>query len=228
MLKVEKEYRDKYGNIPMERDARLSILIKSLRRRKKKEKSSIFDDVRRINDIEWKTYSIVINLLPKATPRPRLNSGMGLFYVAGSDVNKKLFHKFMKKHPHELICTPMYFTTEYYLPIPTSAMTPREQILAELGYIRPIVKPDFDNVAKTYADMMQKSLILDDALIIEGTSKKFYSIKPRIIITIKYMAEIDSLFNRKKIESQLNKLKGMDDNEQIIYPEWYNPVSVPN
>ena len=53
--------------------------------------------------------------------------------------------------------------------------------------------------------MITGSLIYDDSLIIEGTSKKFYSIKPRIEITIRYMEEFDSLFNQKKIESKINK-----------------------
>lgn len=225
MLKIEKEYLEKYGSIPREKDARMAILTKDLQKRRKKDQTSIFSDIQAIRSIKWNTYSLVIYLLPKATPRPRLNSNTSLFYVSGSDVNKKLFHKFIKKHPHELICTPMIFITEYYLPIPMS-MKAKDRILAELGYIRPIVKPDFDNVAKTYADMMQGSLILDDALIIEGISRKFYSIKPRIEISIKYMDDMDSSFNRKKIEAQLNKLKGNDQNEQIIYPEWYNSVSV--
>ena len=54
------------------------------------------------------------------------------------------------------------------------------QVLAELGLIRPLKKPDFDNLAKTYSDMTQGILLFDDALIIEGISRKWYSCKPRI------------------------------------------------
>ena len=54
--------------------------------------------------------------------------------------------------------------------------------------------------------MIQNTLIYDDSLIIEGISKKFYSIKPRIEITIKYMEDFDCLFNRKKIMSKIDKL----------------------
>ena len=53
--------------------------------------------------------------------------------------------------------------------------------------------------------MIQGLLIYDDALIIEGISRKWYSIKPRIEIKIKYMESFDSLFNLNKIESKLKK-----------------------
>ena len=73
------------------------------------------------------------------------------------------------------------------------------QVLAELGLIRPVKKPDFDNLAKTYSDMTQGVLLFDDALIIEGISRKWYSCKPRIEITFKYMEDFDSDYNKKKI-----------------------------
>ena len=83
-------------------------------------------------------------------------------------------------------------------------MRENEKILAEMGYIRPISKPDWDNVGKTYSDMIQGTLLFDDSLIIEGISRKFYSIKPRIEIKIEYMKKYDSLYNtnkmRKKVE----------------------------
>jgi len=83
-------------------------------------------------------------------------------------------------------------------------MKPAEQILAECGFIRPISKPDFDNLVKTYTDMIQDVLLLDDSLIIEGSSSKYYSWKPRIEFTIEYMVEHDSIYNKNKI----NKKKG--------------------
>lgn len=205
MTKIEKEYREKYGDIPISQEARLNILIENLKKKKRREKIDIFEEVKKINEIEWETYKFIVWLVPRATPRPRINKTSQLFYVYGSDVNKKLFKKFIEKHPHEMIITPMTFKTDIYLPTPKS-MSSHEQVLAEMGLIRPISKPDFDNVAKTYADMIQGTLIYDDALIIEGISKKFYSIKPRIEITIEYMKEFDSLFNKNKIESKVKKL----------------------
>ena len=75
-----------------------------------------------------------------------------------------------------------------------------EKICAELGIIRPTSKPDWDNVAKAYCDMIQGILIYDDSLIVEGNSRKFYSLKPRIEIKIEYMEDYDSKFNKRKIK----------------------------
>ena len=83
-------------------------------------------------------------------------------------------------------------------------MTVYEKIFAELGLIRPIAKPDWDNLGKTYSDMIQGSLLYDDELIVEGISRKFYSMKPRIEISISYMKDIDCKFNKKKIERKGN------------------------
>lgn len=206
MTKVEKEYESKYGDIPISQDARVSVLINRLNRKSDASKSLIFDEIRRLEQLKWKTYECTIYVLPKATPRPRYNGNMNFFYVSGAKNNKKYFKKFLKDHPHELITSPMKFDINIYLPTPKS-MSNKEKVLAELGYIRPISKPDFDNLAKTYTDMMKDSLIYDDALIIDGRIKKYYSIKPRIEIKIEYMEEIDSLFNKRKIDSYLNKIK---------------------
>lgn len=204
MLKIEKEYEEKYGSIPISQKDRLVILVNTLNKKKRKKKISIFEEIKKIENIEWETYEFTLYLLPKATPRPRINKNTQIFYVRGSDVTKKIFRKYFKLHPHDMIITPMYFEVNAYLPTPAS-MKIEDKILAELGYIRPISKPDFDNLAKTYSDMLTGVLIYDDALIIEGTSKKFYSLKPRIEVKIKYMKDFDSLFNWKKIDSKLNK-----------------------
>ena len=60
---------------------------------------------------------------------------------------------------------------------------------------------DWDNLGKTYSDAIQKILILNDNIIIEGTSAKHYCIKPRVDIHIEYQQEYDSKFNKRKIES---------------------------
>jgi Holliday junction resolvase RusA-like endonuclease len=87
-----------------------------------------------------------------------------------------------------------------YHPVPSN-MTRIEKILAELRLIYPISKPDFDNLAKTYADMVQKYLLLDDSLVIQAIQKKRYSCKPRIEIKFKFMTKYDCKYNKRKIES---------------------------
>ena len=84
-------------------------------------------------------------------------------------------------------------------------MNKAEKILAELGLLCPISKPDWDNLGKAYSDMVQQALIMDDALIFSAESIKRYSIKPRVEIEISYMMDFDCEYNRKKISNILRK-----------------------
>lgn len=191
----EKMYLDEYGSICREKTDRVDAFLSDI---KKPWKKTFHDEINRITNIGWKKEKFTIWLLPKATPRPRSTNRGNFFYVKGSSDNKKLFMKYFRKWDMDMIRTPCKFTCVSYFPIPKS-MKPLDQLLAEYGFIRPISKPDFDNIAKTYADMIQGSMIADDALIVEGTSMKYYSWKPRIEITVEYMESFDSEFNRQKI-----------------------------
>ena len=191
------EYEEKYGSIPNDRDERLQFIM-SKAKDQDRTFSSVPKEIERIRKIKWKTIKYVIYLIPKASPRPR-KSMNGNVYVNGAADNKRFFKNFYKETlDTPIIDTPCKFYCDSYLPIPND-MSLVNQFLAELGLIRPLKKPDFDNLAKTYSDMTQGILLFDDALIIEGISRKWYSCKPRIEITFKYMEEYDSEYNRKRI-----------------------------
>ena len=198
MLKIEKESNEKYGDIPTEYDKRIEMLNADINF--KRQVKTIDGEIKRIKNIKWKKESFIIYLLPKPTPRPRSGKN-GVFYVKGAKDNKKYFEKYLLNKDVDMICTPTKFSCKSYFPIPKS-MNKIERVLAEMGFIRPISKPDWDNVAKAYCDMIQGFLIYDDSLIIDGTSSKYYSLKPRIEITIEYMEDFDSDFNRKKMKKK--------------------------
>ena len=202
MKKIESEYLDTYGDIPRDSDKRFQKLLSELKL-SKKAREMIFPKINHNLNMKWKEVNFTIYLLPKATPRPRHNMLRNTFYVSGAKDNKDIFKKYILNVDVDMITTPCKFYCTSYLPIPSS-MGNDEKILAELGLIRPISKPDFDNLAKTYADMIQGTLLFDDALIIEGVSKKFYSTKPRIEIRIQYMEEYDSNYNKKKIRKKVD------------------------
>jgi Holliday junction resolvase RusA-like endonuclease len=195
MLKIEKEYNSKYGNIPKDYLNRFDYLINSLNLGKTKK--NLTNEILRILDINWKFVTFTIYLLPKATPRPRSGKN-GVFYVKGAKDNKKYFEKYLINQDIDIITTPTKFYCDTYFPIPES-MNAVEKVCAELGLIRPTSKPDWDNVAKAYCDMCQGFLLYDDSLVVEGVSRKWYSVKPRIEISISYMEDYDSTFNKKKI-----------------------------
>lgn len=192
-----REYDEKYGLVPTDKEERLKFLM-SQAKNAEKTFAPVDGEIKRIQGIKWKTVKYVIYLIPKASPRPR-RSLNGHFYVNGAADNKRFFKTFYKETLNiPIIDTPCKFYCDSYLPIP-SDMSLVNQVLAELGLIRPVKKPDFDNLAKTYSDMTQGVLLFDDALIIEGISRKWYSCKPRIEITFKYMEDFDSDYNKKKI-----------------------------
>ena len=192
-----REYDEKYGLVPTDKEERLKFLM-SQAKNAEKTFAPVYGEIKRIQGIKWKTVKYVIYLIPKASPRPR-RSLNGHFYVNGAADNKRFFKNFYKETLNiPIIDTPCKFYCDSYLPIP-SDMSLVNQVLAELGLIRPVKKPDFDNLAKTYSDMTQGVLLFDDALIIEGISRKWYSCKPRIEITFKYMEDFDSDYNKKKI-----------------------------
>ena len=198
MLKMEKDYEEKYGDITEDYEERINQLLTPIKTDSRRK--LLQEEIFRIRNVEWITKKFIIYLLPKATPRPRLGQ-RGVFYVKGAKDNKKLFKKFINDIDIDIITTPTKFSCKSYFPIPSS-MNQIEKVLAEIGLIRPISKPDWDNVGKAYCDMLQGLILYDDSLIVEGVSKKYYSMKPRIEITISYMKEHDSGYNRKKMKEK--------------------------
>lgn len=199
MKKFEKEYQEKYGMISKDKEERVKLLKDSL---SPKQKQQYLEKLNLLQHTNWLSQSFTIYLLPKGTPRPR--SGRFGFYVKGASDNRKYFEKYLENKDVNFVTTPCMFTCQTYLPTPQS-MTKVEKVLAEEGYIRPTSKPDWDNLAKTYCDMIQGFLIYDDAIIIHGECDKFYSSKPRIEITLYWMEHFDSVFNKKKIEKIFRK-----------------------
>ena len=197
MLKIEKEYFEKYGDIPYDNLDRIDYLLDNSNL--SKYKVGVIQSIKNILKIKWNTLNFTIYLLPSATPRPR--SGNGSFYVKGASDNKKFFKKYMDNNVN-MITTPCKVHCITYAPIPKT-MHPIEKVLAELGFIQPISKPDWDNLAKTYCDMIQGLVLYDDSLIVEGTLIKKYSLKPRIEMSISYMEDYASQFNKNKMKGKI-------------------------
>ena len=199
MLKMDKDYIRDYGDIPCSQEKRLDYLLKETNFTKHTPK--IIDEMKRIMNIDYEELSIIIWLAPQPTPRPRISGDNKIFYVKGAKNNKKIIENFIIDTPLPIIVTPCIFQCESYFPIPKS-MKSHEKILAELGFIKPISRPDWDNIGKTYSDMIQSTIIHDDSLIVEGISRKYYSTKPRVEIKIKYMKDFDCKYNYNKIMKQ--------------------------
>ncbi len=59
----------------------------------------------------------------------------------------------------------------------------------EAGEIRPVKKPDADNIIKVVADSLNQVAYRDDADLVKVELEKFYSWQPRIEVEIKSLEE---------------------------------------
>lgn len=163
----------------------------------------------------------VVQLLeePEGTHRPRFRVLKNNFnrvaqtngdFVHVYTPNAKDDFNYMRKITEEkelieldgLINTPCIIKYDAYYKTP-SYFNITDTFLAELGIIKPVIsKPDWDNVGKKYCDMYNHNVWLDDAQVITGTVNKFYSIKPRIEITLWYM---NCVFNKTQYNSIINR-----------------------
>ena len=212
MKKKLREYINKYGLISKDFNERFTYLIKEL-----KITISDIENIKKkilnIINAKWNKIDLVFYFIPQATPRPRYSNFTKAFYVKNAFNYNNLFKDFINQSEDlkDLITTPCRFYCDIFLPTP-SQMTKIEKILCELKLLYAISKPDWDNIGKTYSDMVQTHLLIEDCLIIDGRVRKFYSIKPRIEIRIEFMNEYDCMFNKKRIE----KWKVYTDNENKI------------
>lgn len=211
-----KLYQEEYGNVSKDHLDRIYEFLDGV---KDKQLKGIRDDIENNLDTKWKTISFIFYFIPKATPRARL-SGFGKhFYVADAMNNRKLMEKFVKEELSDfnVITTACKFYCDCYFPIPKT-MNKSEKLRAELKLVNNLTKPDWDNLGKTYSDMIQNTIIMDDSLIIEGMVRKYYSSKPRIELTIEYADRYDSKYNMKNITRRKQYLDNIDKvNKDITF-----------
>ena len=169
---------------------------------------------------------VVIYEIPEGSPRPRArfikskgnnilanarsNPGFIQVYSITGAADKKFMQEFKTNNDFDflesLIYTPCSVKYDAYFKTP-SIFNSKEKMLAELGMIRPLSKPDFDNVEKKYSDMYTGNIWVDDYIVIESNFNKYYSELPRIEITLRYM---NMLYNKYQYKSASKRL-GLDD-----------------
>ena len=169
---------------------------------------------------------VVIYEIPEGSPRPRArfikskgnnilanarsNPGFIQVYSITGAADKKFMQEFKTNNDFDflesLIYTPCSVKYDAYFKTP-SIFNSKEKMLAELGMIRPLSKPDFDNVEKKYSDMYTGNIWVDDSIVIESNFNKYYSELPRMEITLRYM---NMLYNKYQYKS-VSKRLGLDD-----------------
>lgn len=70
-----------------------------------------------------------------------------------------------------------------YYPIPRSASKKKRQMMAS-RQIRPMKRPDTDNVCKSILDSLNEVAYHDDAQVVDCQVRKFYGEDPRVLVRI--------------------------------------------
>lgn len=214
------EYETKYGNIPVEYNQRMSWLYDKLHLTQAQMYDIMMTQSQMVGSLNYYDINVVLFEVPEGSPRPRFRivnrqnlanmaisnpSFVHVYSITGAEDNKymrRLVDAGELQQLNSLICTPCNVDICAYMKTPSS-FNKRDIVLAELGLIRPIYKPDFDNIAKKYSDMFNKNVWLDDTLVIDGSVHKYYSVLPRIEIRIRYL---NMLYNRQQFLSITNRV----------------------
>ena len=222
------EYQDKYGHIPLDLDGRLNYLYDTLNIDDEKAQEILQYRYNYINSTTYKTINITMYEVPEYTPRPRArlitkngiinaatgnNSFIQVYSITGKD-NKQYMEMFTKENLKELeslLCTPCDLELNTYFPTP-KYYNKIETFMAEIGLDRPIGKPDFDNIEKSYADMFTDNIWIDDIIVVDAVIRKFYSILPRVEITLKYQNHLYNKHQHKAMLKRANYNEGMNIN----------------
>ena len=223
------EYQNKYGNIPKDYIERLEYLYNKLNIDDKKSEEILQARMNYINSTYYKTIRMILYEIPEYTPRPRAriinksgiinavtgnNSFIQIYSITGKQ-NKEFMKMYTKQNLYELdqlLCTPCDIEYNTYFPTP-SYYNKTQVFLAEIGIDRPINKPDFDNIEKSYADAFTGNIWIDDIVVVDASFHKYYSILPRVEINLKYS---NQLYNNHQYKAMI-KRKDFTDKMSVNY-----------
>lgn len=220
------EYEEKYSNIPRDYRARLEFMYDSLNINESKAVEIMKQRQAFMHSMYYETLRLVLYEIPEHTPRPRArlinkagiinaatgnNSFIQVYSITGRQ-NREYMQMFTKEnlsYLEQLLCTPCDIEYRTYFPTPSN-YNKVEKFLAEIGLDRPMAKPDFDNIEKSYADSFTSNIWIDDIVVVDATLRKYYSILPRVEIDLMYANQVcnrhqyKSIINRKDFTSDMN------------------------
>ena len=218
----EIEYEAKYNNIPRDYNERLVWMYDTMHLNDNLCKEIIDKRDRMLTSLYYTGLFIVLYEEPEGSPRPRFrlvnrknlaNSALTnsqfvhVYSITGAEDNK-FMRRLVNEHElcslNQLLYTPCNVVFNAFFKTP-SCYNRVDTYLSELGCIRPITKPDWDNIGKKYSDMYNSNIWLDDALVISGTVNKYYSILPRVEIQLQYLNMVYNKYQSKSISEKIEK-----------------------
>ena len=218
-------YEEHYKDIPRDYMERLQWMYDKYKLNITKATDILQTRNQMLNDIRFEQeFFIVLYEEPEGSPRPRAryinksnivsNAKSYPGYIQVYSLTGRSDNQFMKQlitdnelayFQSYLIYTACFVDYDVFLKTPSN-YNAKDTYLSEIGMIRPITKPDFDNIEKKYADMYNGNIWLDDSLVVEGKIRKYYSILPRVEITLHHL---NMLYNKAQYQ-YMKKKTGID------------------
>lgn len=96
---------------------------------------------------------------------------------------------------------PISITVYAFFEIPKSVSKKKAAAMLS-GEIRPTKKPDYDNIGKVVSDSLNKVAFYDDAQVVDGLVRKFYSETPGILVVIQSVE-----YNKNLVEKVISLWK---------------------
>ncbi|WP_107839518.1 RusA family crossover junction endodeoxyribonuclease [Metasolibacillus meyeri] len=90
----------------------------------------------------------------------------------------------MQNKPQEPLQGALRLEVDIYVMPPKKYHTKPKQALIARGELRPVTKPDIENLLKGIMDGMTGIIYRDDAQIVELVARKWYSMEPRAEIKV--------------------------------------------
>ena len=215
----QKEYFEKYGEIPIDNTERIAYMINKYNLSESKMNEILYKKEEMMKNLFFYQCTVVQLLeVPEGSARPRFTrlnksnfnkAAIGNDFVHVYTPHAAEDHMYMKQLCDDdlikldyLINTPCVVTYDAFYKTPSYFNT-TDIFLSEIGLIRPAIdKPDWDNVGKKYCDMYNHNVWLDDSLVYDGAVHKYYSILPRVEITLQYLNAVYNKAQYKKIISR--------------------------
>lgn len=211
-------YENKYGSIPIDYRERLEYMYDLYQPSEKKCDEIINKRNVLMNNLFYRYIRLVLFQEPVGTPRARHRiihkrnfhneaisnpSFVHVYspYAKENNVYMKRMVESELKELESLICTPIIIQYRTFFPIGNSSSI-EDKFLLEIGLYLPLIKPDWDNIGKTYCDMSNLNIWLDDDLVVKGTVEKYRSILPRVEIDIWYL---NTLYNKSYYNTISNR-----------------------
>ena len=126
---------------------------------------------------------------PKGKGRPRLGRS-GHAYTPHDTANYENLVKvcFRDNYPDHIPIDPsvgVKAEIKAFYSIPKSA-SKKKRLGMQIGFVRPLKKPDCDNIAKIVCDALNGIAYHDDSQIYEMTVQKHYSDTPSVTVRLEY------------------------------------------